>query len=213
MANYDELKAAIRAAIYENTEQEITGDALQGILLEMVDDLNAGKADDFTASAPLRLEDGDLSLSVGGGLLVNADGELVAHIGGGLDFGHNGELQVDYSAVWASLTIAAPLEWNGDDLTVLYGSGLALNSDGELVVDTTVIQEKLGALSPISISDGDIELSIDEGLRIIGGSLVVDFENDIAGNPSVTDKAVNPKAVADYVDGILGDIQTLLEAI
>lgn len=173
MANYDELKAAIRAAIYENTEQAITGDALQGILLEMVDDLNNGKADDFTASAPLHLEDGDLSLSVGNGLRVDEDDTLVAHIGSGLDFGHN----------------------------------------GQLVVDTSVIQEKLGAISPIQINDGDIELTIDEGLRVVGGALVVDFENDIAGNPTVTDKAVSPKAVADYVDGILGDIQTLLEAI
>ena len=39
MADYSELKAAIRAAIYDNVTQEITGDKLQEILLEMVDEL------------------------------------------------------------------------------------------------------------------------------------------------------------------------------
>lgn len=80
MANYDELKAAIRAAIYENTEQAITGDALQGILLEMVDDLNDGKADAFLAQSPLLLENGELSLSLGSGLSIYSDGKV------GVDF-------------------------------------------------------------------------------------------------------------------------------
>ena len=39
MADYSELKAAIRAAIYDNVAQDITGDKLQEILLEMVDEL------------------------------------------------------------------------------------------------------------------------------------------------------------------------------
>ena len=39
MADYSELKAAIRAAIYDNVTQAITGDKLQEILLEMVDEL------------------------------------------------------------------------------------------------------------------------------------------------------------------------------
>lgn len=39
MADYSELKAAIRTAIYDNTSQAITGDRLQEILLEMVDQL------------------------------------------------------------------------------------------------------------------------------------------------------------------------------
>lgn len=39
MADYSELKAAIRAAIYDNVSQAITGDKLQEILLEMVDEL------------------------------------------------------------------------------------------------------------------------------------------------------------------------------
>lgn len=39
MADYSELKAAIRAAIYDNVSQAITGDRLQEILLEMVDEL------------------------------------------------------------------------------------------------------------------------------------------------------------------------------
>lgn len=39
MADYSELKAAIRAAIYDNTEQAITGEVLQDILVEMVDAL------------------------------------------------------------------------------------------------------------------------------------------------------------------------------
>lgn len=42
MARYNELKAAIEAAIYENEEQEITGDILQNVLKFMVDALGAG---------------------------------------------------------------------------------------------------------------------------------------------------------------------------
>ena len=48
MADFSELKAAIRADIKDNTEQEITGDLLQGDLLRMVDDINAAKADTAT---------------------------------------------------------------------------------------------------------------------------------------------------------------------
>lgn len=39
MADYSELKAQIRATIYDNVSQAITGDKLQEILLEMVDEL------------------------------------------------------------------------------------------------------------------------------------------------------------------------------
>ena len=39
MADYSSLKAAIRAAIYDNVTQAITGDKLQEILLEMVNEL------------------------------------------------------------------------------------------------------------------------------------------------------------------------------
>lgn len=39
MADYSTLKAQIRAAIYDNVTQAITGDKLQEILLEMVDEL------------------------------------------------------------------------------------------------------------------------------------------------------------------------------
>ena len=45
MADFSELKAAIRADIKENTEQEIGGDLLQGDLIRMVDDINAAKVD------------------------------------------------------------------------------------------------------------------------------------------------------------------------
>ena len=48
MADFSELKAAIRQDIKDNTEQEITGDVLQGDLLRMVDDINAAKADTQT---------------------------------------------------------------------------------------------------------------------------------------------------------------------
>ena len=45
MADFSELKAAIRADIKDNDEQEIGGDLLQGDLLRMVDDINAAKVD------------------------------------------------------------------------------------------------------------------------------------------------------------------------
>lgn len=42
MANYDNLKAAIQQVIYENGNQEITGDVMQSTLLAMVNSLGAG---------------------------------------------------------------------------------------------------------------------------------------------------------------------------
>ena len=39
MADYSELKQQIRRTIYDNVTQAITGDKLQEILLEMVDEL------------------------------------------------------------------------------------------------------------------------------------------------------------------------------
>ena len=48
MADFSELKAAIRQDIKDNTEQEIGGDLLQGDLIRMVDDINAAKADTQT---------------------------------------------------------------------------------------------------------------------------------------------------------------------
>lgn len=47
MADYSELKAAIRAAIYDNVTQAITGEALQAILLEMVDELGVPTPPEF----------------------------------------------------------------------------------------------------------------------------------------------------------------------
>lgn len=44
MANYSELIARIQNDIYENTQNEITGDALQGVLLEMVNELGRAGA-------------------------------------------------------------------------------------------------------------------------------------------------------------------------
>lgn len=45
MADFSELKAAIRADIKDNTHQAITGGVLQEDLLRMVDDINASKQD------------------------------------------------------------------------------------------------------------------------------------------------------------------------
>ena len=47
MADYSELKAAIRAAIYDNVTQAITGAKLQQILLEIVDEMELGDASEF----------------------------------------------------------------------------------------------------------------------------------------------------------------------
>ncbi len=44
MANYSELIARIQNDIYENTQNEITGDALQGVLVEMVNELGRAGA-------------------------------------------------------------------------------------------------------------------------------------------------------------------------
>lgn len=45
MADFDELKAAIREDIRENDAQEITGEVMQATLLRVVDDINGAKAD------------------------------------------------------------------------------------------------------------------------------------------------------------------------
>lgn len=39
MAEYERLKAEIRSAIYDNVTQAITGETLQSILIEMVNEL------------------------------------------------------------------------------------------------------------------------------------------------------------------------------
>ena len=100
MADFNTLIADIRAAIYENTEQAITGDALQDILLEMVTDINAakadqgdldalagvvaGKADNFSVAGPLALVNGVLQLYYSGhGIQLEADGYIYSSVGRG----------------------------------------------------------------------------------------------------------------------------------
>lgn len=202
MADYTQLKADITAVVFENTEQLITGEGLQQVLIEVVDKINMTKQD-----------------------LIN--------LGAGLDWNEDGELSVDFTSVQHAFAPQVPLAWNSDhlilqlgaglivdgsdNLTINLGFGLALDSaTEELLVDTDYIQAKLTATDPLYIEplDDSISLRITDGLVVNSdGELGVDFEDDIAGDPTVTDKAVSPKGVADYVDGILGDIQSLLEAI
>lgn len=142
MADFNTLIADIEAAIYENTEQAITGDALQDILLEMVDAMNTAKQDALTLTLPLAYDgDGALTLKyddfqfdLGGGddaltlrltfgLVSNSSGVQV-YAGDGLTFGDEGQLLVNI------------------------GEGLEFY-DGEIVPDYQFVQPLIGDLADI----------------------------------------------------------------
>ena len=109
MADFNTLIAAIRAAIYENTEQAITGDALQDILLEMVTDINTAKADQGDLDALASVVAGKMGafgLDEYGGLKWITAGDAY-------------DLSVDYEMVQATIpdlaeirqNAASPLHW------------------------------------------------------------------------------------------------------
>lgn len=159
MANFDQLKAAIRAAIYENTEQAITGDALQGILLDMVTDINtakadqgdldtlagvvAGKQDALTLAAPLAFSsNGALILNYSGhGITLDADGNLGVEAGTGLTF-VDSTLVVDYGD---GLTT----EEDAGTLIAKLGEGLEFDAYGAIVPDFAFVQETISDLATI----------------------------------------------------------------
>lgn len=159
MANFDQLKAAIRAAIYENTEQAITGDALQGILLDMVTDINAAKADQgdldtlagvvagkqdaLTLAAPLAFSsNGALILNYSGhGITLDADGNLGVEAGGGLGF-------VDSTLVVATGD-GLMIDSYSDQLVASLGDGLAFDAYGAIVPDFAFVQAAISDLATI----------------------------------------------------------------
>ena len=101
MADFNNLKAAIRAAIYENEDQAITGDALQEVLLEMVTDINAAKQDALTPLLPLGFNsNGALQVLASRGIYLGGNG-IEANIGWGLTWGGEAEdeIAVDDTAV------------------------------------------------------------------------------------------------------------------
>lgn len=134
MADFNTLIADIRAAIYENTEQAITGDALQDILLEMVTDINTAKADQGDLD--------DLALAVAG----KADNFSVDEYSG-LYFDSDRVLNVNYHDVQAAIpdlaeirqNAASPLHWltgeaqEVEDGRIYTGTGI-LAAPGEFEV-------------------------------------------------------------------------------
>lgn len=158
MADFNTLIAAIRAAIYENTEQAITGDALQNILLEMVTDINAakadqgdlddlalavaGKADIFGTSVPLCLDDNELTLKydeyqfdLGGD-----DMTLTLRLSYGLASNSSG-VQV-YAGRGLAFGDEGVLEANP-------GDGLAFDPNGAIVPDFAFVQAAISDLATI----------------------------------------------------------------
>lgn len=158
MADFNTLIADIEAAIYENTEQAIGGEALQDILLEMVTDINAakadqgdlddlalavaGKADIFGTSVPLSLDDNELTLKydeyqfdLGGD-----DITLTLRLSYGLISNSSG-VQVDAGD---GLTF-------GDEgvLEASLGDGLAFDASGAIVPDFAFVQAAISDLATI----------------------------------------------------------------
>lgn len=158
MADFNTLIAAIRAAIYENTEQAITGDALQDILLEMVTDINtakadqgdlddlagvvAGKADAFSVAGPLALVNGVLQLYYSGhGIQLEADGYLGIEAGTGLTF-------VDSTlVVYEGRGIVTTDDYGA--LEAKLGDGLAFDPNGAIVPDFSFVQAAISDLATI----------------------------------------------------------------
>lgn len=157
MADFNTLIADIRAAIYENTEQAITGDALQDILLEMVTDINAakadqgdlddlagvvaGKADDFSVAEPLVLVNGSLQLHYSGhGIQLEADGYLGIEAGNGLTF-------VDSTLVVYEGRGIVTSEQGA--LEASLGDGLAFDAFNAIVPDFAFVQAAISDLATI----------------------------------------------------------------
>ena len=158
MADFNTLIADIRAAIYENTEQAITGDALQNILLEMVTDINAakadqgdlddlalavaGKADIFGTSVPLALEDNELTLKYNDFQfdLGGDDMTLTLRLSYGLASNSSGV------RVYAGRGLAF-----GDEgvLEASLGDGLAFDASGAIVPDYAFVQAAISDLATI----------------------------------------------------------------
>lgn len=159
MADFNNLKAAIRAAIYENEDQAITGDALQAVLLEMVTDINAAKQDALTPLSPLGFNsNGALILNYSGhGITLDQDGNLGVEAGYGLDFvdstlvvatgdgigiDNNGALQV-----LASRGIY--LGGNGIEANIGWGLTWGGEAEDEIAVDDTAVQPIINDLATI----------------------------------------------------------------
>lgn len=157
MADFNTLIADIEAAIYENTEQAITGDALQDILLEMVTDINtakadqgdlddlagvvAGKADNFSVAEPLALVNGVLQLHYSGhGIQLEADGYLGIEAGNGLTF-------VDSTLVVYEGRGIVTSEQGA--LEAFLGDGMAFDPNGAIVPDFAFVQAAISDLATI----------------------------------------------------------------
>lgn len=158
MADFNTLIADIRAAIYENTEQAITGDALQDILLEMVTDINtakadqgdlddlalavAGKADIFGTSVPLSLEDNELTLKYNDFQfdLGGDDMSLSLRLAEGFETGNYG-VRV-YAGRGLTFGDEGVLEANP-------GDGLAFGPNGAIVPDFAFVQAAISDLATI----------------------------------------------------------------
>lgn len=195
MANFDQLKAAIRAAIYENTEQAITGDAMQSTLLEMVDDVNAAKQDALTLALPLAYDgDGALALNfdayefdLGGGddaltlrlsygLISNSSGVQV-DAGDGLTFGDEGQLMLNI------------------------GEGLEFY-DGEIVPDYQFVQPLIGDLA-------DIRYNAAHPIKWLGSSPVTASEDFIYTG----DGTIQPPSEYDEVHFWLVNYTNMVQSI
>lgn len=227
MANFDTLKAAIRADIYENTEQAITGEVLQTILLAVVDDINIAKQDfinldsgldwnedgelsvDFTSvqhafapQAPLAWNSDHLILQLGAGLFIDSSEQLAVKLGDGLILTIDGQL------------------------TINLGDGLMLDSDtGELGVDFTSVQEVIPDLDTIrsgaaagatayqrpadGIPANDLDPAVQGDLGLAGSALQPSVIVTSIDADSTDDEVPSAKCVYDMV----GDIATLLAQI
>lgn len=265
MADYTVLKAAIRAAIYDNVTQAITGAILQDILLAMVDELGqsyvvpAGgipKEDlaqavqtalDKALSAYQKPDNGIPAADIANGVIPDVSQFITKAVD---DLVHYYTKEETYTQAQVDSLIGAINQFKFEiypsltDVTnpqgnVLYligpsGSGTdryeeyvyasgAFTKIGDTSIDLSeylrftaqALTEPQKAQARQNIGAGTSSFSGDYNDLLNKPTIptVPTISTDIVADAASDTKTTSPKAVKTYVDGIVGDIETLLAAI
>ena len=265
MANYTQLKAAIRAAIYDNITQAITGAILQDILIEMVDELGqsyvkpAGgipkedlaqavqQAIDKALSAYQKPDGGIPAADIASGVIPDVSQFITNTVDDLVNYYKKTET---YTQEQVNSLIGAINQFKfeiypslGDITTpssnVLYligpsGSGadkyeeyVYANGEftkiGETSIDlseylrytaqTLTAQQQAQARQNIGAGTSSFSGNYEDLSNKPTIPTVPTISTDILADAASDTKTTSPKAVKTYVDGIVGDIETLLAAI
>ena len=153
MADFNELKAAIRAAIYENEDQAITGDALQEVLLEMVDEVNGEKQDVIA----------DLDAIRAGAAMGDTAVQNVKSLGG-QDLEGTGNIEVKLTTN-AGTPNKLRLEFGADTISsqgFKTINGASLLGEGEIVIDTANLVRSTTIRNMVTLSQAEYDALADK---------------------------------------------------